>query len=487
MKTTAASHQNPSVSTPLPPRISQILEMPPQEQLLEVCGWLRTRRDSGSLSFLELNDGSSLQSLQILVENTMEDWDHLHKQLTTGTALCVRGQLIPSPAKGQQVELRAQGIRILGKADSASYPLQKKRHSFEFLRTIPHLRPRTNALGAVARIRNLLCCAIYHFFQEHGFIQVHTPVITTSDCEGAGEMFILGTQQSSHGPQPGHRSSSAGKDFFGRPAGLTVSGQLQAEVYALSHGRVYTFGPTFRAENSNTTRHLAEFWMLEPEIAFCDLAGNMHLAEALLRFLLNTLLQKGGADLALFDRHVEQGLMDKLHRCASQSFHHLRYSEAIAELHKAGRSFDHPVRWGMDLQAEHERFLCEELVQGPLFVTNYPATIKPFYMRLDDMRPDESLAEGGETVAAMDLLVPGIGELVGGSQREERLEVLQARMSAAGLDLAEYDWYLDLRRYGSVPHAGFGLGFERLVQFCTGLANIREAIPFPRSPGQAPC
>ncbi len=446
--------------------------MEPEEQPLEVSGWLRTRRDSGSLSFLELSDGSSLENLQILVDDSLEGWQALQRQMNTGAALRVRGRLLPSPAKGQRLELRAEAISVLGEADSTSYPLQKKRHSFEFLRTITHLRSRTNALGAVARIRNTLAFAIHRFFQEQGFIQVHTPIITTSDCEGAGEMFTVTTLAGS-----GSAGDYSG-DFFGRHAGLTVSGQLQAEVYALSHSRVYTFGPAFRAENSNTTRHLAEFWMVEPEMAFCDLEGNIRVAEALLRYAATALLKENEADLALFDRHIEEGLVDKLSQLTAQTFKHLTYTEAISALERSGRDFTCPVHWGMDLQAEHERYLAEELMQGPLFLTNYPAALKPFYMRLD---------EGDKTVAAMDLLVPGIGELIGGSQREERLDLLQARMQAAGLDLAAYRWYLDLRRYGSVPHAGFGLGFERLVQFCTGMQNIREVIPFPRSPGNAPC
>lgn len=446
--------------------------MEPEEQPLEVSGWLRTRRDSGSLSFLELSDGSSLENLQILVDDSLEGWQALQRQMNTGAALRVRGRLLPSPAKGQRLELRAEAISVLGEADSTSYPLQKKRHSFEFLRTITHLRSRTNALGAVARIRNTLAFAIHRFFQEQGFIQVHTPIITTSDCEGAGEMFTVTTLAGS-----GSAGDYSG-DFFGRHAGLTVSGQLQAEVYALSHSRVYTFGPAFRAENSNTTRHLAEFWMVEPEMAFCDLEGNIRVAEALLRYAATALLKENEADLALFDRHIEKGLVDKLSQLTAQAFKRLTYTEAISALERSGRDFTCPVHWGMDLQAEHERYLAEELMQGPLFLTNYPAALKPFYMRLD---------EGDKTVAAMDLLVPGIGELIGGSQREERLDLLQARMQAAGLDLAAYRWYLDLRRYGSVPHAGFGLGFERLVQFCTGMQNIREVIPFPRSPGNAPC
>ena len=449
-----------------PPRIKDILDMDPDGRELEVRGWLRTRRDSGGISFLELNDGSCLAGLQVLVEGEMPGLAKLH----TGAAVAARGALVASPAKGQRVELKAKAITVLGEADPASYPLQKKRHSFEFLRTINQLRPRTNALGAAARVRNRLFMGLHRFLQDQGFMYVHTPIITTSDCEGAGEMFTVTTLP------PG--ATDYGADFFGRRAGLTVSGQLQAEVYALSHGRVYTFGPTFRAENSNTTRHLAEFWMLEPEMAFCDLDGDMRLAEALVRAVLADLLAASADDLALFDRHVEPGLIARLERCAGADFARMTYTEAIAALEKSGRDFAFPVSWGMDLQSEHERFLCEDLAGGPLFVTHYPASLKPFYMRLDE---DE------KTVAAMDLLVPGIGELVGGSQREERLEVLQNRMAAAGLDLAQYDWYLDLRRYGSAPHSGFGLGFERLVQFCTGLPNIREVIPFPRTPGSAPC
>ena len=367
------------------------------------------------------------------------------------------------------MELRAESLALLGGAD-ASYPLQKKRHSFEFLRTITHLRSRTNALGAVARVRNTLFVALHRFLQAQGFIQIHTPLITTSDCEGAGEMFTVTALP------PGEADFS--RDFFGRRAGLTVSGQLQAEVYALSHGRVYTFGPTFRAENSNTTRHLAEFWMLEPEMAFCDLEGDMRLAEALLRFVVGALLEENADDLALFDQRIEPGLKNKLTRFATAPFQRMTYTEAIAHLQDSGRPFAFPVSWGMDLQAEHERFLAEELAGGPVFVTHYPASLKPFYMRLD---------EGERTVAAMDLLVPGIGELVGGSQREERPELLRQRMEAAGMEASQYDWYLDLRRFGSAPHSGFGLGFERLVLFCTGMANIRECIPFPRTPGFAPC
>lgn len=456
------------------PRIADILRRQPVGQQLAVSGWLRTRRDSGSLSFLELNDGSCLHSLQVVAESSLANYETEIRRLSTGCSLTVRGQLVASPAKGQTVELRAEAVEVIGWADPETYPLQKKRHSFEFLRAIAHLRPRTNALGAVARVRSSLSHAIHRWMNEQGFLQVHTPIITTSDCEGAGEMFTVTALEPGRltGPDP------FSADFFGRRAGLTVSGQLQAEIYALSHGRVYTFGPTFRAENSNTSRHLAEFWMLEPEMAFCDLEGDMTVAEALIRALLASVLDDCADDLTLFDQYIAKGLIEKLAAVRDRPFVRLTYTEAVAELSKHGKSFEFPVQWGMDLQAEHERFLCEEAARAPVIVTNYPEAIKPFYMRLDD---------DGRTVAAMDILVPGIGELVGGSQREERLSVLAARMEKAGLDSREYGWYLDLRRFGTVPHAGFGLGFERLVQFVTGMQNIREVIPFPRTPGHAPC
>ena len=458
----------------LPTRISEILRRQQVGATVEVCGWLRTRRDSGGLSFLEISDGSCLASLQVLADAALANYEDEIRRLSTGCSLRVRGQLVSSPAKGQAVEVRAESIEVIGWADPETYPLQKKRHSFEFLRSISHLRSRTNALGAVARVRSTLSFAIHRFFHEQGFLQVHTPIITTSDCEGAGEMFTVSALE----PAQLTGKDPFAADFFGRRAGLTVSGQLQAEVYALSHGRVYTFGPTFRAENSNTSRHLAEFWMLEPEMAFCDLQGNMAVAEAMIKSLINTALTECTEDLELFDKFIAKGLIDRLALVRDRPFVHLTYTEAVAELKRSGRTFEFPVEWGTDLQAEHERWLCEEVAGAPVIVTNYPARIKPFYMRLD---------EGGETVAAMDILVAGIGELVGGSQREERYEVLAARMAAAGLDLAQYGWYLDLRRFGSVPHAGFGLGFERLVQFVTGMQNIREVIPFPRTPGHAPC
>lgn len=455
-------------------RILDILRQQPVGETVTFNGWLRTRRDSGGLAFLEINDGSCLANLQVIAEDQLDNYESEVKKLSTGCSLRVQGALVASPAKGQAVEVRAASIEVIGWADPENYPLQKKRHSFEFLRSIAHLRPRTNALGAVARVRSALSFAIHRFFHQQGFLQVHTPVITTSDCEGAGEMFTVTALE------PGQLQGAApfAGDFFGRRAGLTVSGQLQAEIYALSHGLVYTFGPTFRAENSNTSRHLAEFWMLEPEMAFCDLAGDMAMAETMIKALVAAALDECAADLALFEQHVAKGLIDKLTLVRDLPFVHFTYTEAVAELERAGRGFEFPVQWGIDLQAEHERYLCEEVAGAPVIVTNYPEQIKPFYMRLDD---------DGRTVAAMDILVAGIGELVGGSQREERYDVLAARMAAAGLDREQYGWYLDLRRYGSVPHAGFGLGFERLVQFVTGMQNIRDVIPFPRTPGSAPC
>ena len=457
-----------------PTRVVDILRDQPVGRPVTISGWLRTRRDSGGLSFLEVNDGSCLASLQVIADATLANYDGEIRKLATGAALRIQGQLVASPASGQAVEVQAGAITVLGPADPATYPLQKKRHSFEFLRSITHLRSRTNALGAVARVRSALSFAVHRFFHEQGFLQVHTPVITTSDCEGAGEMFTVTALE----PAALQGTEPFAADFFGRRAGLTVSGQLQAEIFALSHGRVYTFGPTFRAENSNTSRHLAEFWMVEPEMAFCDLAGDMHVAEGFIRFLVETALEECSEDLELFDRFVSKGLIDRLVQVRDQPFVRLTYTEAVAELERSGRDFAFPVRWGLDLQAEHERFLAEEAARAPVIVTNYPIGIKPFYMRVDD---------DGRTVAAMDILVAGIGELVGGSQREERLEVLTTRMTAAGLDLEQYSWYLDLRRYGSAPHAGFGLGFERLVQFVTGMQNIRDVIPFPRTPGSAPC
>lgn len=449
-------------------RIKNILQEKGIGQRLTITGWVRTRRDTGGFSFIEVGDGSCLANLQVIADSRLTNYDSEIKHLSTGTSVIVEGELKESPAKGQAVEIHADRIEIVGHADPETYPLQKKRHSFEFLREISHLRPRTNALGAVGRVRSRLSYAVHQFFQGRGFIQVHTPIITTSDCEGAGEMFQVSSGK------PGAKEDH----FFGRAAGLTVSGQLQAEVYALALGDVYTFGPTFRAEKSNTSRHLAEFWMIEPEMAFCDLKGNMQIAEEMLKYLLTDVMTNCPEDMELFDKFIEKGLLKKLQDVVDQEFAHITYTEAVDRLKSAKKTFEFPVEWGLDLQSEHERYLTEEVFKRPLTVTDYPAAIKPFYMRVN---------EGGKTVAAMDILVPGIGEIVGGSQREERYDVLVSRMEQAGINLTDYQWYLDLRLYGSVPHAGFGLGFERLIQFVTGMANIREVIPFPRTPGSAPC
>ncbi|MBT8330239.1 MAG: asparagine--tRNA ligase [Desulfofustis sp.] len=440
-----------------------------------IAGWLRTRRDSSGFSFLEVNDGSCLANIQVIADKQLANYETEIKKLTTGCSLVIKGELQESPAKGQRVEIVADSIEVVGWADPEHYPLQKKRHSFEFLREISHLRPRTNALGGVARVRSRISFAIHEFFHQKGFHQIHTPVITTSDCEGAGEMFQVVTEQELKDTA---RRTGESESFFGSKAGLTVSGQLQAEVFAQALGSVYTFGPTFRAENSHTSRHLAEFWMLEPEMAFCDLSCNMDLAEEMLKYLLSDVVAHCGEDMALFDKFIEKGLLAKLHHVVDNDFVRITYTEAVDELLNSGRDFEFPVSWGVDLQSEHERYLTEEAYRLPLIVTDYPASIKPFYMRVND---------DPTTVAAMDILVPGIGEIVGGSQREERYDVLLGRMQEIGIDEYEYQWYLDLRRYGTTPHSGFGLGFERLIQFITGMHNIRETIPFPRTPGFAPC
>lgn len=458
----------------LTPQINTVLTTMPIGEMIDVRGWVKTRRDSGSISFFEVNDGSCLASLQVVVEHTLANFETEIKKITTGASIHVRGKLVDSPAKGQAVELLADMMETVGLADPETYPLQKKHHSFEFLRTMPQFRPRTNALAAVARVRSVLSFAVHRFFKERGFFHVHTPIITTSDCEGAGEMFLVTTLESGQRNEP----DAFAEDFFGRRAGLTVSGQLQAEIYAQALGRVYTFGPTFRAENSNTSRHLAEFWMVEPEMSFCDLGADMDLAEEFVTVLIKDALHECQPELDLFNRFIDKGLLERLAVIGAQPFVRLNYSEVIDALLQSGRKFEYPVQWGIDLQSEHERFLCEEITRGPVIVHDYPAGIKPFYMRMND---------DGKTVAAMDVLVPGIGELVGGSQREERYEVLVRRMDQAGLSKEDYGWYLDLRRYGTTPHAGFGLGFERLVQLVTGMQNIREVIPFPRTPGSAAC
>ena len=402
-----------------------------------IAGWLRTRRDSSGFSFLEINDGSCLANIQVIADKELANYETEIKKLTTGCSLVITGELKESPAKGQRVEVVADSIEVVGWADPENYPLQKKRHSFEFLREISHLRPRTNALGGVARVRSRLSFAVHEFFHHKGFHQIHTPVITTSDCEGAGEMFQVVTEQEL---KDNKQRTDESESFFGNKAGLTVSGQLQAEVFAQALGSVYTFGPTFRAENSHTSRHLAEFWMLEPEMAFCDLTCNMDLAEEMLKYLLSSVVEHCVEDMALFDKFIEKGLLDKLHHVIDNDFVRITYTEAVDELLNSGRDFEFPVSWGVDLQSEHERYLTEEAYRLPLIVSDYPASIKPFYMRVND---------DSTTVAAMDILVPGIGEIVGGSQREERYDVLLGRMQEVGIDELEYQWYLDLRRYGT--------------------------------------
>lgn len=455
-------------------RVKSALQSPIGSELT-VNGWVRTRRDVGRISFAELNDGSCLRNLQVVIEEGVVSEEELTK-ITTGACISVKGVLVESPAPGQPVELRAKSITILGPADPATYPLSKKRHSFEYLREIAHLRLRSNTFGAMFRIRNALSYAIHKFFQERGFIYVHTPIITTSDCEGAGAMFTVTTLDLMNPPRTPDGGVDYSEDFFGKPAYLTVSGQLEAEAFALAFTNVYTFGPTFRAENSNTPRHLAEFWMIEPEMAFCDLDGNRKLAEEFLKYLIAYVLDNCREDLELFNKWIDDSVLSTLEHVLNSPFEHITYTEAIKLLQESGQSFEFPPRWGADIQTEHERYLTETLFKRPVVVTDYPKEIKAFYMRLND---DE------KTVRAMDVLVPRIGEIIGGSQREERYEVLLRRIREQGLDERNYWWYLDLRRYGGAPHSGFGLGFERMMMFVTGMKNIRDVIPFPRTPGNA--
>ncbi|TRU93926.1 MAG: asparagine--tRNA ligase [Microcystis wesenbergii Mw_QC_S_20081001_S30D] len=446
-------------------RIKEIFQTGQPDQSVTVQGWVRTKRELKEFTFLEVNDGSSLANLQVILEPTLPDYENVLKAISTGASIAVSGNLVPSPGKGQNIELKAAEITLYGDCPP-DYPLQKKRHSFEFLRTIAHLRARTNTLGAVMRVRNACATAIHTFFQEKGFIWVHTPIITANDCEGAGELFTVTSLDLK-------KPANFAEDFFGKRAYLTVSGQLQAEVMAMALSNVYTFGPTFRAENSNTSRHLAEFWMVEPEMAFCDLEGDQDLAEAFLKYIFKFVLENCPEDLQFFNERIDQTVLSTAENIVNSEFGRITYSEAIELLEKADRQFEFPVEWGVDLQSEHERYLAEELFKKPVIVTNYPKTIKAFYMRLDD---------NNKTVSAMDILAPKIGEIIGGSQREERLDVLIQRMQEQGMNPDDLWWYLELRRYGSVPHAGFGLGFERLVQFMTGMTNIRDVIPFPRTP-----
>jgi asparaginyl-tRNA synthetase len=440
---------------------------------VELAGWIRNIRVSKQFGFIELNDGSFFQNLQIVFEDKLDNFEEVGK-LGISTALYVAGTIVASPGAGQKVELQAEEIVVEGSCPS-DYPLQKKRHTFEYLRTIAHLRPRTNTFSAVFRLRSVLAYAIHQYFQEKGFVYVNTPIITASDCEGAGEMFQLTTLPLEEIPRTQDGKVDYSMDFFGKPANLTVSGQLNAEAFAMAFRNVYTFGPTFRAENSNTARHAAEFWMLEPEIAFADLEQNMALAEDMIKYLVNTALTELPEEMAFFNQFVDKGLLERMHHIVSSDFGRVTYTEAVAILEDAVKAkkveFQYPVEWGIDLQTEHERYLTEQHFKKPVFVTDYPKDIKAFYMRLND---------DGQTVAAMDLLVPGIGEIIGGSQREERLDLLEARIQELGLNPEDYWWYLDLRKYGGARHAGFGLGFERLIMYVSGMGNIRDVVAFPR-------
>jgi asparaginyl-tRNA synthetase len=445
---------------------------------VEVRGWVRTRRDSkAGISFIHVSDGSSVAPLQLVAGGELANFETDVKRLSTGCALVARGRLVASQGKGQSVEMVPSEIRVVGWVDDPeTYPMQPKRHTMEFLREVAHLRPRTNITGAVTRVRNALAFAIHRFFQERGFYWIHTPIVTASDAEGAGAMFRVSTLDLANLPRTGDGKVDFEKDFFGKETRLTVSGQLNVESYCLAMSRVYTFGPTFRAENSNTRRHLAEFWMIEPEIAFADLSADVDLAEDFLKSIFRAVLDERAEDMVFFAEHVDKACVARVEAFVNASFERMPYGEAVRRLESSGKKFEFPVSWGMDLQSEHERFLTEELVGRPVVVTDYPKQIKAFYMRVND---------DGRTVAAMDVLAPGIGEIIGGSQREERLDVLDARLAEMGLDAKDYWWYRDLRRYGTVPHAGFGLGFERAIQYLTGVDNIRDVIPFPRAPRQA--
>lgn len=455
------------------PSIDHILKTGTVGDHITVRGWIRSKRESKSCAFFDVSDGSCLANIQVVIAQDLPDYANQIKRLNTGASVAIGGQLVDSPAKGQRIELQADTLEIFGESDPETYPLQKKRHSFEFLREIGHLRGRTNTMGAVFRVRNACAAAVHQFFQEKSFLWVHTPIISASDCEGAGEMFNVTTLNPNKLPRTADGQIDYSQDFFGRQTYLSVSGQLEAEVMAMAFSNVYTFGPTFRAENSNTSRHLAEFWMIEPEMAFCNLQGDMDLAEEFLKYIFKYVLDKCLPDMEFFQQRVDDSVLATAENIINNQFARLTYTAAISILEKSDRQFEYPVNWGLDLQSEHERYLAEEVFKKPVILTDYPVEIKAFYMRLND---------DGKTVAAMDILAPKIGEIIGGSQREERLDVLEQRIRAQGLDVQDYWWYLDLRRYGTVPHAGFGLGFERLVQFMTGMANIRDVIPFPRAP-----
>ena len=456
-------------------RICDLFSHPPGDgERIRVQGWVRTIRDSKAFAFIELNDGSCFRNLQIVCDSALPNFEEITKA-TLHSALEVTGTLALTPHLKQPFELKASEVHVQS-VGAADYPLQKKRHSFEYLRTLAHLRPRTNTFYAVFRVRSLAAQAIHAYFARQGFIYVHTPVITTSDAEGAGEMFRVTTLNVDNPPRDSEGHVDFSRDFFGKSAGLTVSGQLQAEAYALAFGKVYTFGPTFRAENSNTARHAAEFWMIEPEIAFADLLDNMALAEDMVKSVLDEVMEKAGDELAFLNQFVDTGLLERLNHVRSSAFARVSYTEAVEILQNSGAKFEYPVSWGMDLQTEHERYLTEKHFKRPTFVTDYPRDIKAFYMRQN---------EDGKTVAAVDLLVPQIGEMLGGSQREERYDHLLKRIREMGLNEEDYTWYLDLRRFGTVKHAGFGLGFERFVMYLTGIGNIRDVLPFPRTTGSA--
>ena len=444
-------------------------------QTVTVGGWARTIRDMKNFGFVELNDGSCFKNLQVVMEaGSLENYKEIASQ-NVGAALIVTGTVVLTPEAKQPLELKATAIEVEG-TSSPDYPLQKKRHSVEFLRTIQHLRPRTNLFSAAFRVRSVAAYAIHQFFQEQGFVYVHTPLITGSDCEGAGEMFRVTTLDMDNLPKNEDGTVDYSGDFFGKETNLTVSGQLEAETYALAFRNVYTFGPTFRAENSNTARHASEFWMIEPEISFADLEDNMELAEAMIKYIINYVLENAPEEMQFFNSFVDKGVLERLNHIVNSDFGRVTYTEAVDLLLKSGKAFQYPVEWGIDLQTEHERYLTEEIFKKPVFVTDYPKDIKAFYMRLND---------DGNTVAACDLLVPGVGEIIGGSQREERLDVLTARMKELGLKEEDYWWYLDLRKYGGVKHAGYGLGFERIIMYITGMSNIRDVLPFPRTPKTA--
>lgn len=441
-----------------------------------IKGWVKTIREQKSFAFIEVNDGSTLTNFQVIADSKIADFEKTMRKMGTGVSISVTGSIVETPEKKGVLEMHATSFAVIGSCDQENYPLQKKRHSFEFLRSIAHLRPRTNSLGAVARVRNALALATHLFFQEKGFLYVQTPIITASDCEGAGQMFQVTTLDLESIPKDDDGKVDYANDFFKKPAYLTVSGQLEGEIYACALSDIYTFGPTFRAENSNTARHLAEFWMIEPEMAFADIKDNMDNVEEYLKFVLRYVLEHCREDMFFFNKYISPGLTEVIEQLVNTPFERTSYTFAVRILEKSGEKFEFPIKWGMDLQSEHERYLVEKYFQKPVIITDYPKDIKAFYMRAND---------DDKTVAAMDVLVPRIGEIVGGSQREERLDVLEEKLERQGLSKENYWWYLELRKYGTVPHAGYGVGFERLVRFVTGMENIRDVIPFPRYPGSA--